>query len=154
APYLEALRAHAGNSCCILVGHCFAGLIAFELGRRYEEAGGKVDTVVLLDSQWPVGRIPAVLRDLDRIWSPHQDGKSPFSEGTRIKNSLLVLRWMIKDMARKALQRVRQRFIASPLAGLRDENGRFVELPVLDRIYDGILATYARRPMNASGLLV
>jgi amino acid adenylation domain-containing protein len=49
-PYLDALRAHAGSSRCILVGHCFAGLIAFELARRFQEVGGSIGKVILLDS--------------------------------------------------------------------------------------------------------
>jgi len=49
-PYLDALRAHAGSSHCILVGHCFAGLMAFELARRFQEVGGSIGKVILLDS--------------------------------------------------------------------------------------------------------
>lgn len=154
APYLDALRAHAGNSRCILVGHCFAGLVAFELGRRYQEAGGKVDAVVLLDAPMPQRRLPVALRHWNRIWGPSQDGNGAAGAGGRIKSSLLILRWLIKETANKAMQDMRARFSAAELVGIRDENGRFIEAPIRDRIHNSVLETYVRRRMNAPGLLV
>lgn len=153
-PYVNALRAHAGTSRCILVGHCFAGVIAFELGRRYAELGGKVDMVVLLDAPLPLRSFPVALRHWGRIWSTARDGASRLGVGTRIAKSLGILRWLIKDMFHKTSREIRNRLTEVPLAGLRDENGRFIEAPVLDQIHGGTLQAYAPGRISAPGLLV
>ncbi len=151
-PYLDALREHAGTSGCILVGHCFAGLVAFEVGRRYQEAGGKVDMVVLLDSPMPLRSFPVALRQWSRIWSSGPDGAGRV--GARTKDSLGILHWLIKEIGRRGLRDMRRRFAPAVLAGLRDEDGRFVEVPVLERIYNLALETYVARRTNTPGLLV
>ncbi len=64
------------------------------------------------------------------------------------------MRWLIKEIARKGLQDVRRRFAPTVLAGLRDEDGRFVEVPLLDGFYGSALETYVARRTNTPGLLV
>jgi thioesterase domain-containing protein len=36
-PHLTALSTHAGGCPCVLVGHSFGGLIAFELARQFQK---------------------------------------------------------------------------------------------------------------------
>ncbi len=58
APYLAVLRSHARPSSCLLAGHSFAGLIAFEVAHRLQEQGDKVDLVILFDTwaKYPTAR--------------------------------------------------------------------------------------------------
>ena len=51
APYVSALSAHAGLSPCVLAGHSFSGLMAFEAAHQFNRSGGKVEMVMLLDSK-------------------------------------------------------------------------------------------------------
>lgn len=154
APYVEALRAHAGNSRCVLVGHCFAAVVAFETARRYEEAGGKVDTVILLDAPMPVQQVRVALRHWGRIWGLVEGGASDAGMAARVKGSLRILSWLIKEVVNRVQHGMRQRFAPVTLAGVRDENGKFVEVPILERIHGWVLRNYVRRPMKAPGLLV
>ena len=55
APFVKVLAAHAGSTPCMLAGHSFAGLLAFEAARQLQMQGGKVDTVIIVDkwSRYP-----------------------------------------------------------------------------------------------------
>src|SRR5262249_22112476 len=48
-PYVEALWAYCGPSPCILTGHCFGALMAFELAHQFQQRGGVVEKVILFD---------------------------------------------------------------------------------------------------------
>ena len=50
AQYVAALSVHARSSPCVLVGHSFNGLIAFEAAHQLNQQGGKVEMVILLDT--------------------------------------------------------------------------------------------------------
>lgn len=59
-PYVAAISEHAGSAPCVLAGHSFHRLMAFEAAHRINERGGRVQTVLLLDA--PAG-YPASVRD-------------------------------------------------------------------------------------------
>ena len=149
-PYLEALRAHAGDGPCILAGHCFGGVIAFELARRYSETGGKVEAVVLLDSfgLLPSGWHVAGQRLLG-IWATI--GKSTLMETRR------MLRWVVGRLIRIGWTGMGMRLadvVAVELTGMRDENGGFVDGKVLTRIYNKVFQTFEVGRVPTVGILV
>ena len=51
APYVAALSEHLHSSSCVLAGHSYAGIIAFELARRLQNQGGRVEAVILFDTR-------------------------------------------------------------------------------------------------------
>lgn len=149
-PYLDALRAHAGGGPCILAGHCFGGLIAFELARRYADTGGTVEAVVLLDS---FGFVPNGWRlasqRLRRIWATA--GKST------LRDSWRMLRWVAGRLRRVGWTGMRMRLadvVAVDVTGMRDENGGFVNGPTLTRIYNNVFETFERGHASTTGILV
>lgn len=149
-PFLDALRAHAEGAPCILAGHCFGGLIAFELARRYSETGGKVEAVVLLDS---FGRVPngwqLARQRLRRDWATI--GKSSLTGSWR------TLRWLARQLGRIGWTGIKMRLseVTTPdLTGMRDEKGGFVDGTSLNRIYNKVYETFAPVRAPTTGILV
>lgn len=149
-PFLNALRAHAGGAPCILAGHCFGGLIAFELARRYSEIGGKVEAVVLLDSfglvpnAWQLAR-----QQLRRQWAAI--GRAALTETWR------TLRSLAGQLARVGWTGMKMRLsdvVTPDLTGMRDENGGFVDGTSLNRIYNKVYGTFAPVCAPTAGILV
>ena len=98
APYVAAIREHAGNSSCILAGYSFGGLMAFEAAHQIRRQGGQVETLILLDApaQHPKDSRPHELawRKLHDVWNPAtRDGSHSF--GGRLASSCSILSWMI-----------------------------------------------------------
>lgn len=50
APHASLIRNHPDSNPCILVGHCFGGLLAFEVARQLEQEGRRVQMIFLLES--------------------------------------------------------------------------------------------------------
>src|SRR5262249_22033289 len=61
APYVAELSAHAGTSPCVLAGHSFGGVIAFEAAHQLQRLGARVEMVILLDTH---GKRPPVLNEV------------------------------------------------------------------------------------------
>jgi thioesterase domain-containing protein len=160
-PYLDALKAHAGQRPCILLGHCFAGLMAFELAHRFKELGGTVEKVILLDSSpLVVGPLRVAMRQIHQHWTGGNNGFA----AARASGLVISLRktgqtlwWVAGQYARHGWWRLKERLLGLPPAtktGMRDESGNFIEFPTLMEIYNKIYRTYVPRRLDASGLLV
>lgn len=149
-PFLDALRAHTRGRPCILAGHCFGGLIAFELARRYSDTGGKVEAVVLLDSFGLVPNAWQLARGrLLRNWATI--GRSTLTESWR------TLRWVAGQLGRVGWTGMRMRLsdvVTPELTGMRDENGGFVNGTSLNRIYNKVYETVALGRVPTVGILV
>jgi thioesterase domain-containing protein/acyl carrier protein len=149
-PFLDALRAHTRGRPCILAGHCFGGLIAFELARRYSDTGGKVEAVVLLDSFGLVPNAWQLARGrLLRNWATI--GRSTLTESWR------TLRWVAGQLGRVGWTGMRMRLsdvVTPELTGMRDENGGFVNGTLLNRIYNKVYETVALGRVPTVGILV
>jgi amino acid adenylation domain-containing protein/non-ribosomal peptide synthase protein (TIGR01720 family) len=160
-PYLDALKAHAGLRPCILLGHCFAGLIAFELAHRFKELGGTVEKVILLDSSPLVVRpLRVAMRQIHQHWTGGDNGfaaaRAP-GLATSLKKTGQTLWWVVGQYARHGWWRLKKGLLGMPpatMTGMRDESGNFIEFPTLMEIYNKIYLTYVPRRLDASGLLV
>jgi thioesterase domain-containing protein len=158
APYLAVLSSETRSSSCLLAGHSFAGLIAFEVAHRFQKQGGKVDLVILFDTwvKYPTAREVAWQqwrqgwkRDPDQL-SADQPSQSL---GSRLKRSWLVTQWMLTQEA-KAIYRA-----LAPRPGLRgpsnmvDEQGAPVPWELIERLYVKVLESYRPRRLNSRGIL-
>src|SRR5436853_7729022 len=90
APYVAALSAHAGASPCVLAGHSFAGLMAFEAAHQFQRQGGKVEMVILLDT-WATPPIPH--RVAWHQW--RQNWKQAPPNGSGLRKSWRLVRWLL-----------------------------------------------------------
>ena len=68
APFVAALSAHVGTSPCVLAGHSFGGVIAFEAAHQLHKLGGRVEMVILLDTH---GKRPPLLNE---VWPKLRQG--------------------------------------------------------------------------------
>ena len=64
AAYIEIIAPELGEGPCVLVGHSFTGLLAFEIAHQLIRKGQPVEMVVLLDS-WAAN--PSLLQKLKRL---------------------------------------------------------------------------------------
>jgi amino acid adenylation domain-containing protein len=64
AAHAAVIRKHASTGPCILAGHSFGGLVAFEVAHQLQREGRKVDMILLVDS-WAV--FPSAWRRLGTL---------------------------------------------------------------------------------------
>src|ERR1700683_1340706 len=94
APYLAALSVHTRSSPCVLAGHSFGGLIAFEAAHQLNKKGGKVEMVILLDTpaKDPTPR-EGVWQKLENRWKQRSTDRAPQTIASRLGDSWSILRW-------------------------------------------------------------
>jgi thioesterase domain-containing protein/aryl carrier-like protein len=148
APYVAALSAHTGASPCVLAGHSFAGLMAFEAAHQFQRQGGKVEMVVLLDT-WATPPNPH--RVAWHRW--RQDWKQPPS-GSRLRSSWRITRWLLGQEKYRVWSFFNLlRLDPQELTAVLDEEG--VPLPggMLGRVYKRIGDSYRPRRLDSRGAL-
>jgi len=148
APYVAALSAHAGASPCVLAGHSFAGLMAFEAAHQFQRQGGKVEIVILLDA-WATPPIPH--RVAWHRW--RQDWKQAPS-GSRLRDSWRITRWLLGQEKYRVWSFFNLlRLDPQELTAVLDEEG--VPLPggMLGRVYKRIGDSYRPRRLDSRGVL-
>jgi amino acid adenylation domain-containing protein len=156
APYVMALKSHADSSSCVLAGHSFAGLIAFEVAREFQREGGKVDTVIVLDT--PARRLTArqvAYKQWRSNWAGITD--APESEqishsiGSRLWQSWLVTRWMLRQEARKMFRSLKAK--PDGFTTMLDEQGVPLPWDYLERLYARLTESYEPRPLSSRGVV-
>ena len=148
APYVAALSAHTGASPCVLAGHSFAGLMAFEAAHQFQRQGGKVEIVILLDA-WATPPIPH--RVAWHRW--RQDWKQAPS-GSRLRDSWRITRWLLGQEKYRVWSFFNLlRLDPQDLTAVLDEEG--VPLPggMLGRVYKRIGDSYRPRRLDSRGVL-
>jgi thioesterase domain-containing protein len=154
--FVEVLREQLGVGPCILAGHSFAGLIAFEVARQFQMQGGKVDAVVIIDK---AARLESVYRisltNLRQCWSrtPADPGRLT-REGLagRINRSALILRWLLergKGRMERALGS-----LPAELSNTLDVEGVPVRWEVLTRLYRQMQRSYRPEPLDCRGIVI
>ncbi len=155
ALYLAALSSQTRSFSCLLAGHSFAGLIAFEVAHRLQNQGVKVDLVILFDTWVKYPTAPEVAwQQWRQSWKrdpDHLSADQPSqSFGSRLKRSWLVAQWMLEQEA-KAVYRA-----LIPRRGLTttvDEQGAPVPWELMEVLYKKIHESYRPRRLNARGIL-
>jgi thioesterase domain-containing protein len=154
--FVEALHEHLGSGECILAGHSFAGILAFEVGRQFQIRGGKVDAVVIIDKAARMeGIYRFALRNLRQCWTgtPTDPGRST-SEALahRINRFALTSRWLLgKAKARiaPALSPTR-----GELTTTLDAEGVPLRWPTLMRFYRHMHRSYRPKPLDCRGIVI
>jgi pimeloyl-ACP methyl ester carboxylesterase len=154
--FVEALHEHLGSGPCILAGHSFAGILAFEVGRQFQMRGGKVDAVVIIDKAARVeGIYRFVLRNLRQCWcrTPADPGRSTYeSLAGRIKRFATTSRWLLG----KAKAGIVLAFLPAQgeLTATLDVVGVPLRWPTLMRFYRHMHRSYRPTPLNCRGIVI
>ncbi|HWM83629.1 MAG TPA: amino acid adenylation domain-containing protein [Pseudolabrys sp.] len=153
ASFVDALKAHTGQSPCLLAGHSFAGLIAFEAAHQFQKQGGKVELVVVVD-KW--ARNPAlrevVWMNLKECWAP-AGGKRP-SLMARFRTTCFVAWWYLKQEKNRLRLRLNLP-LADPrqMTAMLDEKGIPLHWGLLERLYARLERTYRPRRLDSRGVV-
>jgi acyl-coenzyme A synthetase/AMP-(fatty) acid ligase/thioesterase domain-containing protein len=141
APFAQALRAHLHSSSCILVGHSFAGLMAFEAARQLHDAGGKVEAVILLDA-----------RSHSRVLGIRQSKWQMKGAWQRIKQRAHMRLAGIRPFPR-CVSLQWQTLQPGDLTTMLDEQGNPLPWEFLLRLRKVMAMAYVRRPLHSRGVL-
>ena len=159
APYVAALRVHTRSAPCVLAGHSFAGLMAFEAAHQLQEQGGKVDMVILLDAQakYPAPRQVA-WQILQKDWkrAPKcSTGRTSQSIASRLASSWSIIGWMLvkefRGFGRWFLRAVLQD--PGALTPKLDDLGRPLHWGLIERLYANAARSYRLRCLDGRGVL-
>jgi thioesterase domain-containing protein len=156
APYAAALSMHARSSSCVLVGHSFGGLMAFEAAHQLKEQGGKVELVILLDAQakYPAPHQVAwqhLQKDWGRAPQLRLTDRTSQSIASRLGSSWSIIRWML----RKEMGKLGRRALRNPgeLTTRLDDLGMPWHMGLVMRVYSNALRTYRLRCLDCRGVL-
>jgi thioesterase domain-containing protein len=156
APYVAALSVHTGSSPCVLVGHSFNGLMAFHAAHQLNEQGGKVEMVLLLDTET---KDPAphqvAWQQLQKDWGRAPDlrltDRTLRSLSSRLRTSWSVIRWMlVKEMKELWHRILRDRGV---LTTKLDDLGIPWHWKLTMRVYSNVLKSYRLRCLDCRGVL-
>jgi thioesterase domain-containing protein len=155
APYVAALSVHA-RSPCVLVGHSFSGLMAFEAAHQLNEQGGRVEMVILLDAQ---AKYPAPhhvawqLLQKKRREAAHLRLTNGTSQSTasRLGGSWSIIRWMlVREMRGLGSRLLRDQ---GELTTRLDDLGIPWHWGLMMRVYSNALRSYRLRCIDCRGVL-
>ena len=160
APYVAALSGHTGSSPCVLVGHSFNGLIAFEAAHQLHEQGGKVEMVILLDTSatYPAPHQVA-WQKLQKDWmrgpNPRSTDRTSQSIASRLGSSWSIIRWMlVKEMKRLGSRSIRWvRRDQGAISTRLDQLGVPLHEALIGRLNAGGLRSYRLRRLDCRGAL-
>jgi thioesterase domain-containing protein len=153
--FVEALHEHLGSGPCILAGHSFAAIFAFEVGRQFQTRGGKVDAVVIIDKEAHMeGVYSFALRNLRECWSgtPSDLGRSTGEAlAARAIRFALIVRWLLG----KAKARITRAFLPAggELTTTFDVEGAPLRWPTLMRFYRHMHRGYQPAPLDCRGIV-
>jgi thioesterase domain-containing protein len=161
APYVEALSVHTRSAPCVLIGHSFGGLMAFEAAHQILERGGKVEMVILLDAQaaYPSAH-QAAYQTLRKVWkrSPSECATDRMSNSisSRFRSSRSIVQWMLLRQMNALRQHIVRSLRRDPgvLTANLDDRGTPVHWETIDRLYDNAENCYRLRPLDCRGVLL
>jgi thioesterase domain-containing protein len=152
ASYVTAIKAHGNFSRCILGGHSFGGIIAFEAARQFALLNIQVDMVLLLDTAaiYPSSH-QAAWQKLKQIWSPAND----MSTIDRSTNSLWTIRWLLGFKWRGLANLFIGALTHPPerLTTRLDDTGKPLTWPQIQFVYDTAMSSYPVSQVDCRGVL-
>jgi thioesterase domain-containing protein len=156
APYAAAIRAHAGDAPCVLIGYSFNGNIAFEAAHQLRILGNKIETVMLLDApaEYP-SWYGAASKSLRKTWCRGSQLQAPRSLITKLANSWPVAAWSLYEIGKLAKQRFLLAVTGHPgkLTTKLDSQGRPLHWQLIERIYANSLRDYRLRSLGSHGVV-
>jgi thioesterase domain-containing protein len=155
APYVAALREHAGSTPCVLVGYSFHASMAFEIAHQLLEKGSQVDLVMVLDApaEYPLPHNIA-WKNLRDTWTAGASERAA-SIASCFAVSLSILRWTLTVAGRFLKRRFVESALGNPgdLTTKLDTLGRPMYWPLINRLYDNSLRSYKLRRLDCRGVL-
>jgi len=155
ALYVTVLKAHTRSSACVLAGHSFNGLVAFEAAHQLIKQGGKVEMVMLLDS-WAQSSVKVAWQKLRKDWRRIPSQRSTTSH--TISSGLgrpSIIRWILL----KGQQQLKERFRLAIMGDLGPPTMRFDDLGgplprvLAERLCHHVRRTYRPRCLTCRGVL-
>jgi thioesterase domain-containing protein len=150
-PYVAALHAHLGSAPCVLVGYSFHASMAFEIAHQLLAKGGQVALVMLLDAPAEYLRPHRVVwNNLRDVWT-----KTGLPIAARLATSFAIARWAFDIATQFAQRRFAESALNDPgeLTTKLDTLGRPMHWPLIERLYDNSLRSYALRRLDCRGIL-
>src|SRR6185503_14077248 len=138
ARYATVLAEHAGGKPCVLAGHSFGGLIAFEAAHELARRGGSVALVMLFDASVTS---PSPYRVAWNQWRGGGAGPGRIAHWLWRHHKYRL--WL-------ALNRIKAN---SGLTSLLDEQGMPLPWKFLERLYLHIARSYRPRRLASHGVL-
>ena len=160
APYAAAIKAHNHPSRCILAGHSFGGVIAFEVCRQLALLNIQVEMILLFDAAavYPSSHQVAWAK-LKEIWQDKwlvtANDLGAGSATTRFSSSLWIIRWMLADKIRNGGRQVANWIMRPPEEPTTklDETGRPITWPRIKYVYDKAMKCYRMSRVDCCGVL-
>ena len=158
-PFVVALSAHVGSSPCVLAGHSFGGVVAFEAAHQLQRMGGKVELVILLDTH---GKRPSLLYEVwpklrhgwkltfHKVRPDRQAGSTSFHLQRAWSMFLLTSVKGIKKIFRFDRRPLSKLTAITPFV---DEQGNPLTLQLVERLYAKAKKNYEFRPLDTYGAL-
>ncbi|HSZ63766.1 MAG TPA: amino acid adenylation domain-containing protein [Terriglobales bacterium] len=144
APYAELIGAHQASGLCVLIGHSFGSVLAFEVAHQLQRTGKRVDAVVLLDGT------------MRRHWWDRL-------KKLTCRRLCWAISWRLRLIRGAAVERSRALFLRSPYTprpvttdSVRGRLYRpFATVPweILHRVYVKASHSYRGRQLKAFGML-
>jgi thioesterase domain-containing protein/acyl carrier protein len=148
APYVAALSAHTGGSPCVLAGHSFAGLMAFEAAHQFLRQGGNVETVILLDT-WARSPTPHQV-----AWHQWRQNWKQAPNGSRLRSSWRIARWLLGQEKYRIWSFFNRMWVdPNELTTVFDEQSMPLPGRLLERLYLKIVDSYHPCRLETRGVL-
>ena len=154
APYTAAISLHRRSSPCILAGHSFGGLMAFEAAHQLRRQGVKVELIILLDAPAKYATPRQIAwQKLTQVWQCGSGSRS--SIGFRLGSSLRVVLWMLVKGIRALGRAFLKAFVRDPdgLTASLDEQGVPMHWGLIERVFDNAVQNYRLRCLDCRGVL-
>ena len=159
-PYVAAIKAHTRSSRCVLAGHSFGGVMAFEASRQLAALNIQVEVVLLFNTAavYPSSQQVA-WQKLKEIW---RDGPLlttanliAASTDNRFGSSLRIIHWMLADKIRSFGRRLIRVVVRPPeeLTTKLDDTGRPITWPRIKYVYDNAMTSYRMSRLDCHGVL-
>jgi thioesterase domain-containing protein len=156
APYVAAIKAHTHSSRCILGGHSFGGVVAFEAAHQLALLNIRVEAILLFDTAaiYPSSH-EAAWNKFKEIWFPTTNDSATTSVASRLANSLLIIRWLLGFKWRGLASVVMSALTRPPerLTTRLDDMGKPVTWPRTQYVYDTAMLTYRMSQLDCGGVL-
>ncbi len=156
APYVAAIKAHMHSSRCVLGGHSFGGVMAFEAARQLQLLNIGVEAIFLFDAAavYPSSH-EAAWQKLNEIWSPGTKTHTIKSAASRLASSLRTLKWLLGFKWRGLSLLITSVLTRAPgrLTTRLDDVGNPITWPRIQFVYDTAMNSYRMSQLDCRGVL-
>ena len=144
---------HVGPGHCVIAGYSFAGLLAFEVARRFLARGGSVMAVIVIDKWLPYPSvISASWKSLRHYWTEKGNDGVAWTLEKLVARSALVCWWAIGMFAKRLGSSLWLR--PNALTSFLDQAGIPLRWKLVERLYIEIERNYSPQPLDCLGIVI